>query len=100
MEFVSCTLQIVSDFGQRPKLNRGKWKALEGQVRRLLQSEYTTLWIVSGTLFTNHRPSHYRASIGAMSPASGFVTGLRGRWRSSRVDGAVGESSYKPNWRR
>ena len=48
---------------QRPKLNRGKWRALEGQIRRLAQDE-GTVWIITWSLFTKQRPAHHKQAIG------------------------------------
>jgi endonuclease G, mitochondrial len=48
---------------QRPKLNRGKWRALENQVRKLA-NEAGTVWVITGTLFSDRRPAHHRQTIG------------------------------------
>ena len=60
---MSTTFLLSNMTPQRPKLNRGKWRALEGQIRRLAD-DVGTIWVITGALFTNQRPAHHRQSIG------------------------------------
>jgi len=60
---MSTTFLLSNMTPQRPALNRGKWKALEGQIRKLA-GEVQAVWIITGSLFTTPRPAHHRQTIG------------------------------------
>ena len=62
---MSTTFLLSNMAPQRPKLNRAKWRALENQIRKLVNEEAPTAWIVTGSLFTNVKPAHHKQTIGA-----------------------------------
>jgi endonuclease G len=60
---MSTTFLLSNMTPQRPSLNRGIWARLESQLRDAAD-EFGTVWIITGSLFTDRRPPGHRTSIG------------------------------------
>jgi endonuclease G, mitochondrial len=61
---MSTTFLLSNMTPRRPTLNRRIWARLESQVRDAAD-EFGTIWVVTGSLFTNQRPPGHRNAIGS-----------------------------------